>query len=105
MGRGADSLTITLGPVHTITVRVGAMVLVRSQERDCYGAVVQRIEGMHVNLTFTPRGERRRVLAGEILSAFNDQPATLDLSSVPQYQPDPQVTPRRRRAKVDVQSM
>lgn len=97
MGRGAESLTITIGPSHVITVTVGAMVLVRARERDSYGAVVRKIEGAHIHLTFTPRGERRTVLAGEVLSALSDKTATLDPSSVPQYQPGPQVTPRRRR--------
>ena len=73
------------------------MVLVRKGENDSYGAVIVKVTGCMAWLTFTPEGEERTVPLGMILCSTDTGPATLDLSSVPRFQPNPTVAPYRSR--------
>lgn len=79
------------------------MVLVRQGENDAYGAVIVKVAGCSAWLTFTPKGASRRVPLGMIICSTDAGPATLDLSSIPRYQPTPTVTPyRSRRVEANV---
>lgn len=91
------SWEIRLGASRSITVRPGSMVIIRKGENDAYGAVIVKIAGCTAWLTFTPEGEERVIPLGMILCSTDAGPATLDLSSVPRYQPNPTVTPYRSR--------
>lgn len=91
------SWEIRLGASRSITVSPGSMVLVRKGKNDSYGAVIVKVAGSTAWLTFTPQGEERTVPLGMILCSTDTGPATLDLSSVPRYQPNPTVAPYRSR--------
>lgn len=97
--REGEVVTLLTGASRHITITSGSMVLIRSGDRECFGAIVRKIKGNYAQLTFTPRTAPREVPLGLILSSVGDEPATLDLSSIPRYQPEPTVTPRRRRVR------
>lgn len=94
------TLTLDLGGERR-TLTVGTVVLVRKADKDCYGAVIRRISGVTIHLTFTPHGEPRKVPAGMIIATIGSKtsPATLDLPSIPRYQPPASVAPRRRKGQ------
>lgn len=94
-----------LNGTQAVTVEPGALVLVRHGEDDSYGAVIVELRECTAALTFTPEGVPREVPLGMILCSIGgSEGATLDLSSIPEYQPNPTRTPRRsrRRAEADV---
>lgn len=95
-----ESVCLLLGSTQRILVRSGSMVLIRSGERESYGAVIVSIKGNWVHLTFTPRGAARKVPLGTVIASVGEGADTLDLSSVPRFQPDPTSAPRRRRVQV-----
>lgn len=92
----SPEVVLTLG-AKTAPMKIGqgSMVLVRSGERESFGAMVEQIEGLYAHLTFTPRRAPRKVPLGCILSSVGES-ASMDMSSVPRYQPDPTVAPRRK---------
>lgn len=97
---GTVTTTLLLGGEQR-TLFVGATVLVRKGERDCYGAVIAGFRGSIVDLTFTPHGEAQSVPAGMIIAVLSQRStdATLDVPLIPQYQPSVTVAPRRRGGK------
>lgn len=98
-----DRVTLLLGASHSITVGPGSMVLVEEGDGDAFGAVIVRIEDCYVELTFTPPSKPRKVPLGMIVCSVGDESATMDLSSIPEYQPTPSVAPyRSRRVKAHV---
>lgn len=102
-----ESTTILLGASMRLVVTPGRMVLVEEAEGDAFGAVLVEVVGCEAILTFTPPGRPRRVPLGTIVCSLGDKSATLDLSSIPEYQPAPTVVPYRSRRVVvdDVPSM
>lgn len=98
-----QSVTLHLGASHSITVGPGSMVLVEESEGEAYGAVIVRIEDCYAELTFTPPQKPRKVPLGMIVCSVGAETATMDLSSIPEYQPTPNAAPyRSRRVKVHV---
>ena len=94
------TVTVTHTNGLTVTIAVGAVVTVRWGASDCYGAVVSRISGFTVHLTFTPYGKPRSVPADTILASAlppAGDTVTLDPCSVPRHQP--RITPTIRRRK------
>lgn len=88
---------LRLGASRSLTISVGAVVLVRDGEQDSFGAVVSSLDGGCVRLTFTPVGKPRRVPMGMILSTVSSKTEVLDPKSAPRFQPSPTAVPRRRR--------
>lgn len=88
---------VMLGASRFIEISKGAMVLVRIGDDPPFGAMVAKVEQTSALLTFTPPGAPRRVPLGCVLCSVGAGDATVDLSSVPRYQPQPTVIPRRRR--------
>ena len=100
----SGSRRILIG-TQSVLVEPGTLVLVRYGEAESYGAVIADLDECTASLTFTPEGMPREVPLGMILCSVNGSGgATLDLSSIPEYQPPPTRTPRRsrRRAEADV---
>lgn len=98
-----EQVTLILGASGSITIAPGSMVLVEEDEGEAYGAVVTRIKDCYAELTFTPRGKPRNIPLGMIVCSVGDESATMDLSSIPEYQPTPTVAPyRSRRVKAHV---
>lgn len=92
-----ERVTLFLGASQTITIGPGSTVLVDEGEGDAFGAVVVRIEDCYAELTFTPLSKPRKVPLGMIVCSVGDESATMDLSSIPEYQPTPNVAPYRSR--------
>ena len=87
---------------QAVVIEPGTLVLVRSTDGDSYGAVIVDFDECTANLTFTPHGAPRRIPLGMILcTTGGSRGATLDLSSIPEYQPTPDRTPRRRRRRAE----
>ena len=98
-----ERVTLLLGASQSITVGPGSVVLIEESEGEAFGAVIERIQGCTVELTFIPPGKPRNVPLGMIACSAGDEPVTIDLSSVPAYQPAPNIAPyRSRRVKADV---
>ena len=98
-----DRVTLLLGASQSITVGPGSMVLVDEGEGEAFGAVIVQIEDCTAKLTFTPPGKPRNIPLGMIVCSVGDESATMDLSSIPEYQPTPNVAPyRSRRVKAHV---
>lgn len=98
-----EQVTLLLGASQSITVGPGSVVLIEEGEGEAFGAVIVRIQDCTVDLTFTPHGKPRNVPLGMIVCSVGDESATMDLSSIPAYQPTPNVAPyRSRRVKADV---
>ena len=98
-----DRVTLLLGASQSITVGPGSMVLVEEGEGNAFGAVIVRVEDCYAELTFTPPSKPRKVPLGMIVCSVGDESATMDLSSIPEYQPTPSVAPyRSRRVKAHV---
>lgn len=98
-----ETVTLLLGASQSITIGPGSMVLVEESEGEAYGAVVVRIVDCHVELTFTPVGKPRNVPLGLVVCSVGDPSATMNLSSIPEYQPTPNAAPyRSRRVKAHV---
>lgn len=93
----SKKVRLRLGASRHIDIEPGSMVLVRDGE-DTYGAMVRKIVGVTAHLTFTPEGRPEDVPLGLIVCAVA-KPATMNLSSVPRYQPEPSATPRRRKGR------
>lgn len=106
MSRAEDSddrVTLLLGASQSITIGPGSTVLVEEGEGDAFGAVVVRIVDCYAELTFTPISKPRKVPLGMIVCSVGDGSATMDLSSIPEYQPTPNAAPyRSRRVKAHV---
>lgn len=99
----SERVTLLLGASRSITIGPGSMVLIEESEGEAYGAVVVRVEECQVELTFTPLEKPRKVPLGMIVCSVGDESATMDLSSIPEYQPTPNVAPyRSRRVKAHV---
>lgn len=64
-----------------------------------YGAVVERVGALDIDLTFTPRNAPRRVSIADIASVHGNEGATLDPLQVTRIQPEPDRMPRRVRTK------
>lgn len=95
--------TLLLGADASITVFPGSTILVQLPNNDTYGAVLVWADETTAELTFTPEGKPRKVPLGLVVCAVGDGSATIDLSSIPEYQPTPNTTPRRsRRVKANV---
>lgn len=98
-----ERVTLLLGASQSLTVGPGSMVLVDEGEGEAFGAVIVRIEDCTAELTFTPHGKPRNIPLGMIVCSVGDESATMDLSSIPEYQPTPNVAPyRSRRVKAYV---
>lgn len=98
-----ERVTLLLGASQSITVGPGSTVLIEEGEGEAFGAVIVRIEDCYAELTFTPHGKPRKVPLGMIVCSVGDESATMDLSSIPEYQPTPNVAPyRSRRVKAHV---
>lgn len=93
-------VTVLLGASSRFTVAPGSTVLVEESEGDSYGAVIVKIVGCEAFLTFTPVGRPRKVSLGAVVCCVGDGSDTLDLSSIPEYQPAPTVVPYRSRRVV-----
>lgn len=91
------SAVLRLGASRSLTITVGAVVLVRDGQDDSYGAVVSSLNGGCVRLTFTPEGKPRRVPMGMVLSTISPKAEVLDPKAVPRFQPPPTAVPRRRK--------
>lgn len=91
------SAVLRLGASRSLTITVGAVVLVRNGRDDSYGAVVSSLDGGCVRLTFTPEGKPRRVPMGMVLSTVSSKTEALDPKAVPRFQPPPTAVPRRRK--------
>lgn len=96
-GGAAARVRVRLGASRFIDIAPGAMVLVRHGDNDSFGAMVAKVERTSALLTFTPVHMPRRVPLGLILCAVGAGDATVDMSSVPRYQPEPTVVARRSR--------
>lgn len=92
-----SSAVLRLGASRSITIRVGAVVLVRDGADDTYGAVVSSLHGGSVWLTFTPEGKPRRVPMGAVVSVASKEADSLDPRRVPRFQLPPTTVPRRRK--------
>lgn len=91
------SAVLRLGSSRSLTITVGAVVLVRDGEDGSYGAVVSSFVGACVRLTFTPEGKPRKVPTGMVLSTVTSKTELLDPKVVPRFQPPSTVVPRRRK--------
>lgn len=91
------SAVLRLGSSRSLTVTVGAVVLIRDGEAGSFGAVVSSLVGASVRLTFTPKGKPRKVPVGMVLSTAPSDSGLVDPKSIPRFQPPPTVAPRRRR--------
>lgn len=98
-----ERVTLLLGASQSITIGPGSAVLVEEEEGEAFGAVVVRIDDCYAELTFTPPSKPRKVPLGMIVCSVGDESATMDLSSISEYQPTPNVAPyRSRRVKAHV---
>lgn len=98
-----EQVTLLLGASQSITIGSGSTVLVEEGEGEVFGAVVARIDDCYAELTFTPPSKPRKVPLGMIVCSVGDESATMDLSSIPEYQPTPNIAPyRSRRVKAHV---
>lgn len=98
-----ERVTLLLGASQSITVGPGSTVLVDDGNDEAFGAVIVCIEDCYAELTFTPPSKPRKVPLGMIVCSVGDESATMDLSSIPEYQPTPNIAPyRSRRVKAHV---
>lgn len=100
-GRAAQaeppSAVLRLGSSRSLTITVGAVVLIRDGTEHSYGAVVSSFIGGCVRLTFTPEGKPRKVPMGMVLSTVTSKTELLDPKAIPRFQPPPTAVPRRRK--------
>ena len=98
-----DRVTLLLGASQSITIGPGSTVLIEESDGEAFGAGIVRIDDCYAELTFTPVSKPRKVPLGMIVCSVGDESATMDLSSIPAYQPAPNVAPyRSRRVKAHV---
>lgn len=96
-------VTLFLGASQSIIIGPGSTVLVEEAEGEAFGAVVVRVVDCSAELTFTPVGKPRVVPLGMIACSLSDVSDNMDVSSIPEYQPTPNVAPyRSRRVKAHV---
>ena len=80
----AETVRVHLDTHRTVTFGVGWPIIARGRTRTPFSAIVAAVDGVYVDLTFTPREAPRRISMNDIVSAGRSK--VQDLAAVPEFQ-------------------